>query len=172
MNELIGERIILFPIGNEDADLIVKWRNDPAVNSNFVVRTKLTKEMHMNWMKSRVAVGEVVQFIIAWRDSGQKIGTVYFRDVDKKNNSAEFGIFIGEEDARDKGAGSEATALFVKYGFERLNLHRIFLRVFEYNERAVRCYRKAGFAEEGLFRDMVFLDDQYYNIIFMSCINQ
>ena len=67
---------------------------------------------------------------------------------------------------------SETAQLFVKYGFEDLGLHRISLRLFEDNERAYQSYQKAGFKMEGTFRDMVYLEGKYHNIIFMSIISE
>lgn len=172
MKTIVGEKVMLRPIRSDDTDLIVKWRNNPNVLKNFIFREHLTREMHYDWMINRVAKGEVKQFIIIEKYTNQPVGTVYFRDINEKFHSAEFGIFIGEDDARGKGYGSETAQLFVKYGFEDLGLHRISLRLFEDNERAYQSYQKAGFKMEGTFRDMVYLEGKYHNIIFMSIISE
>ena len=57
-------RIRLRPISLEDTKLIVKWRNMPSVKKNFIFRDDFTEEMHINWMKTKVTSGEVVQYII------------------------------------------------------------------------------------------------------------
>ena len=57
------------------------------------------------------------------------------------------------------------------YAFKDLKLHRVFLRVFKNNTAAVTSYKKVGFEVEGIARDMVYLDDEYHNMIFMSMIN-
>ena len=117
MENIISNRILLAPICMEDTDYIVKWRNNPLVLSNLVVRKPLRKEDHEKWMRTKVATGEVAQFIIVLRDSEKKIGTVYFRDIDLETRCAEFGIFIGEDDERGKGYGTDAPIAIVKYGF-------------------------------------------------------
>ena len=118
-------RILLRPITAADTPLIVKWRNTESVRRNFIFREPFTAEMHENWLRTRVATGQVIQYIIVDRESGESVGSVYFRDVDRKNHSAEYGIFIGEEAARGKGLGSETARVFTDFGFEELKLHRI-----------------------------------------------
>ena len=97
LTTIIGKSIILRPITFDDTDLIVKWRNNPSVVQNFIFREKFTKEMHENWMRTKVDSGYVIQYIVEEKKSGRPIGSVYFRDVNDNYNSAEFGIFIGEE---------------------------------------------------------------------------
>lgn len=167
---LTGEKVVLRPITPEDTDWIVKWRNTPSVRQNFIFRQPFTPEMHQGWMKNKVASGQVVQYIIQTAEAQKPVGSVYFRDLDPENDSAEYGIFIGEESARGQGIGTETARLFVKYGLEVLGLHRISLRLLEGNEAAYRSYEKAGFVKEGIFRDMVKLDGKYRNVVFMAVL--
>ena len=150
---LTGEKVVLRPITDADTDNIVRWRNTPSVRDNFIFRQTFTPEMHRNWLKTKVATGEVVQYII----------------VDK---AAEYGIFVGEESARGKGFGTETARLFTDFGFTALHLHRISLRVLAENTPARRSYAAAGFVEEGTFRDMVRLDGVYRDVVFMAKIAQ
>lgn len=97
---------------------------------------------------------------------------MYFRDINPAYKSAEFGIFIGEDESIGKGYGTEATRLFTAFGLEVLDFHRIFLRVLKSNETAIRSYASSGYVKEGEFRDMVFLDGRYENIIFMAILKE
>lgn len=170
LETITGKKIILRPITLDDTDLIVKWRNNPSVVQNFIFREKFTKNMHEKWMHDKVETGQVIQYIVEEKDSKRPIGSVYYRDVNKAYDSAEFGIFIGEDDARGKGYGKEIAALFVKYGFEKLGLHRIQLRLVKGNAAAAKTYLSVGFHKEGEFRDMVKLDGEYKTVIFMSIL--
>ena len=92
----------------------------------------------------------------------------FLRDIDDEHHKAEYGIFIGEDDARGKGVGTAAAELILKYGFEELKLHKIFLRVLADNGRAVHSYEKAGFKKEAYLKDDVFIDGKYRDIILMA----
>lgn len=165
---ITGERVTLRPITEADTDWIVRWRNTPSVVRNFIFREPFTPEMHRNWLATKVATGRVVQYMIEVKATGRPVGSVYFRDIDPVNHSAEYGIFIGEEDARGQGFGSETARLFTEFGFARLGLHRISLRLLEENLPARCSYEKAGFVQEGIFHDMVMLDGQYRDVVFMA----
>ena len=165
---LEGAAVRLRPIADADTDLIVKWRNTPSVVQNFIFRQTFTPEMHCNWLATKVATGQVVQYIIIDKADDKPVGSVYYRDIDSHNRSAEYGIFIGEESARGKGLGTETAKLFTDFGFAELQLHRISLRVLAENTAARRSYEKAGFVQEGVFRDMELLDGQYRDVVFMA----
>ena len=60
--------------------------------------------------------------------------------------------------------------LLLKHGYENLNLHSLWLRVFELNQRALRAYEKAGFKLEGKFREGQFLEGKYVDVMIMSVL--
>lgn len=163
-----GEQINLRPITYNDTDLIVKWRQNKRVKNNFFFRGEITREVHEEWMKTKVETGEVVQFIIEEADSDRPIGSTYLRDINREIGKAEFGIFIGEDDAVGRGYGTEAAKLIVNYAFSNLKLHKVSLRVLDENLVAKKSYEKVGFKEEGHFRDEVFLNGEYKDVIFMA----
>ena len=165
-----GEKLLLRPITGEDTPLIVRWRNTESVRQNFIFREKFTEELHNHWLDTKVASGEVVQYIIVDKSDQKPVGSVNFRDISEKNRSADYGMFIGEESARGKGLGTETVRLFTAFGFETLGLHRISMRVLGGNEASIRSCEKGGFVREGVFRDMVLLDGEYRDVIFMAML--
>lgn len=164
--------IVLRPITLDDAELVVKWRNSDAVKPYFIYQEDLTIEGERQWINTKVKSGEVVQFIIVENESQSPIGTVYLRDIDNKFHKAEYGIFLGEESVKGKGYGTQAAELMIQYAFGTMKLHRLYLRVFADNLRAISNYQKAGFSQEGLLRDDVYLNGNYRNIIWMSVLNE
>ena len=164
-------RVKLELITKNDTPLIVKWRNNEKVRKNFIFQEEFTEEMHNNWMDTKVKNGEVVQFIIKLKESNKPIGSVYFRDIDYKNQDAEYGIFIGENDERGKGYGKEVAKLALEYAFDTLKLKSIFLRVFADNESAIKSYEYAGFKKEKYVKNAVKIDGHYRDLVFMRISN-
>lgn len=154
----------------EDTDLIVAWRNSDAVRKNFIYREPFTRQGHEDWIRNMVETGKVVQTIICDLASDRPLGCVYIRDIDRRHNKAEYGIFIGEPDARGRGLGTAAAKLMLRYCFEEEKLHRIYLRALAGNNRAIRSYEKAGFRKEGCLKDDVCIDGKYCDIIWMAAI--
>ena len=104
--------VYLRPITLEDTDRIIRWRNSDRVRKNFIDQRPFTRQGHLNWLETRVATGEVVQFILCETKEDRPVGSVYIRDIDRKNRKGEYGIFIGEADAAGKGlwhAGCEGS---------------------------------------------------------------
>ena len=167
-----GERLSLRPITDADTDDIVRWRNDPEVRRFFLYRGPFTPEIHRAWLRDKVAAGKVIQYIIVERERGRSVGSVYFRDVDPDNESAEYGIFIGEASARRRGIGTETARLFTDFGLQVLHLHRISLKVLGENEVARRSYEKAGFLTEGVFRDYAKIDGVFTDVVFMAKLGE
>lgn len=134
----------LRPMTAEDTARIVAWRNRDFVRRNFIYQELFTEQGHLSWIENQVKPGYVVQFIICLSDS-REIGSVYFRDIDREKGTAEYGIFIGEEDALGCGYGTEAAKLALEYAFVELRLKKVFLRFLADNIGAQKSYEHAGF---------------------------
>jgi len=137
------QSVTIRPISEEDTDLVIKWRNNLRVRGHFVFRERFTRDLHENWLKEKVGRGLVIQYIICIGEECDPVGSVYFSNV--KKDSAEYGIFIGEDSAVGRGVGTKAGRLLLKEGFERYGFREIFLRVFTDNLAAIKSYEKLGF---------------------------
>lgn len=167
--------IRLRPVTEEDTDLILRWRNSERVRSHFIFREELTREAHTRWLRERVATGAVVQFVILasqGKDAGMRpVGSVYLRDVDREEGQAEFGIFIGEDDALGKGYGTRATRLALAYAFEELDLKRVYLRAYCDNRAALDSYRRAGFRVKETLRNVESTDGEIADMYLMEALH-
>ena len=103
-------------------------------------------------------------------DDWLPVGNLGLHNIDWRCRSAEAGIFIGDKTRWNNGYGTEAMLLLLKHGFNTLNLNRIALDVYETNPRAVRCYEKAGFVNEGRKRQGMYKDGKYIDILQMSVL--
>ena len=171
--DLLSDGIVtLREITAEDTALILRWRNSERVRSHFVFRDELTKEAHEAWLSTRVAGGDVVQFIILAEQGAdgmpRPVGSVYLRDVDREKKTAEFGIFIGEADALGKGYGTRATRLMLSHAFRTLALERVFLRAYCDNRAALDSYRRAGFRILETLRDVESTDGEIADMYWME----
>ena len=156
---------------HEDTDRIVAWRNSDAVRKNFIYQALFTRQSHENWIRTHVETGDVVQMIICNLSDDKPLGSVYIRDIDRHHNKAEYGIFIGEAEARGRGVGTAAAKLMLRYCFEEEQLHRVYLRALSDNGQAIHSYEKAGFCREGLLIDDVCIDGRYRDIVWMAAVN-
>lgn len=98
------------------------------------------------------------------------LGEVVLNQLEAENASMNFRIALFGADVLGKGYGTQATKAVVAYGFEQVGLHRISLGVFAFNPRARRAYEKAGFVEEGVRREVLLWDGEWYDDIVMSIL--
>lgn len=170
--ELSSEKIYLRPITETDTEMVLRWRNSDMVKQRFIYRKDISPIEHQEWLDTKVKTGKVAQFIIYIRESDVPIGSVYLQNINFVHKNAEYGIFIGETEALGHGFGTEAAKLVIRYAFEQLGLHKLYLRVISDNERAIRSYERAGFAVECVMRDEIFVDGGFCDVTRMSIIQE
>lgn len=175
---IIGDQIRFRAIEKEDLPCFVRWLNDPEVRQGLCMRYPLSFAEEEEWfakMIKRPPQERPMAIEIqpeSDKDTWVFVGNCGFFDVNWENRSAEIGIHIGEKKYWNKGFGTKAMQLILKYGFESLNLHRLYLRVFETNQRAIRSYQKAGFITEGKMRQAHFMNGTYIDVLLMSILQQ
>ena len=96
------------------------------------------------------------------------MGSVYFRDIDKEKKFAEYGIFIGEDDAISKGYGNETAILALTYAKVNIGLKKVFLKAFARNEVAIKSYSNAGFVKTKDLAQVECSDGQKSDMILME----
>lgn len=164
--QLQADAIYLRQMQISDTDNVIAWRNNPRVRHNFIYQGLFTAEGHLNWIKTQVEPGHVVQFIICENDSDRAVGSVYFRDIDRERKCAEYGIFIGEDDAVGKGYGTQAARLALSYAFSEMLLDFVFLRVFADNTGARKSYERAGFRLVKNKQDEIVTEKETRTVVF------
>lgn len=165
-----GKKVYLSPMCVEDAEKYVKWMNDFKVTDGLNGSKNLvTVESEREWIEKNNKDGNF-QFAIVKQENDELIGNCGFNELDLTNQKGSIGIFIGEEENRNKGYGSEALELLISYGFEYLNLNNIMLSVYSFNENAIACYKKVGFKEIGRRREAYFKNNERYDDIYLDIL--
>ena len=170
---IYGERIRLRAVEREFLPLFVSWLNDPEVKAHLSIYLPFSQADEEGWYENMLkSPAESRPLTIEARqgEGWKTIGNCGLHQPDHKNRSAEFGLVIGDKTFWNHGYGTETTRLMVSHGFNTLNLHRIFLRVFENNPPAIRVYEKAGFIHEGRMRQAEYRDGEYIDVLLMSIL--
>lgn len=170
---IYGERIRLRAIERADLPFFVEWLNDPEVRHGLKLYLPLSMAEEEEWfekMLQRPAVERPLAIEVPGGDTWQLIGNCGLFNVDWKNSSAELGIFIGRKDLWNQGYGSEVVHLLCRHAFDTLNLHRLYLHVYDYNLRAIRAYEKCGFVKEGRLREAHYQDGKYHDVWILSIL--
>lgn len=173
---LHGEHVLLDSVRREDLPQFAQWFADPGLGALLfpgavVPASQDDEEAWYTSARQAQESGRGYTFAIRMiAEEPRLIGSGGLFEVDGKNRSAMFGIAIADPGARGRGYGGEATELILRYGFDELNLHRIFLNAFAFNGRAIASYRRSGFGIEGVNRDAVFRDGRYHDMVVMAIL--
>ena len=145
------------------------WVNDPEITRFTGTLFPISAAEEEEWYK-RIQHDPSQRALALEAEDGAHIGNGGFRDIQTVPRKAELWIYLGDKTRQDKGYGPAAIRELLRFGFERLNLHRVWVRVFSYNERAVRAFEKCGFQREGLLRDDVFHAGRYHDTHILSVL--
>ncbi|GED58698.1 GNAT family protein [Brevibacillus formosus] len=167
---LEGERVFLRPIGTEDTELYFRSLFNKETRMLTGTQKHFTREQIHQYIANKGQDASSVLLLICLCENDQVIGDVQIGDIDSKNRSAFIRISIDQNAYQGKGYGSEALLLMLDYGFGILNLHRIELNVFAFNERAIHTYEKLGFQREGVQRQALYYNHAYHDSILMSML--
>jgi RimJ/RimL family protein N-acetyltransferase len=170
---ICGNRVRLRAVERNDLLKFQDWLNDSEVTDHLSTYLPLSMADEEQWLE-RVShlQQEEKPLAIEMKEgsSWRLIGNSGFFNLEWPNRSAEFGLFIGDKSVWNKGLGTETVRLLLRHGFETLNLHRIYLRVYSTNPRARRSYEKAGFVLEGTMREAVYRHGRYADVHIMSVL--
>ena len=171
-NDLLeGELVRLTPVLREDLPDFVGWYTSLEYFRYFGTLTRLsTLEHEEEWFSKLHKDKDNLQFAIRPLEQIKAIGYCLIMDIHWQAQNCTVGIGIGAPDYRDKGYGSDALRVLLKYCFMELNMHRVGLSVIGFNERAIQSYRKVGFTQDAVAREAMLRDGRYYDSIEMSIL--
>ncbi|WP_096154171.1 GNAT family N-acetyltransferase [Bacillus sp. FJAT-45066] len=171
---LNSKNLRLRKMDKEDIEKYHLWRNDIDV----MATTSLALDAY-TFEETKEFVEKVIlnsnsskSYIIEMKEDNFIIGVTSLINIDTKNRNAECIIDIGEKEYWGKGYGTEALKILLDYAFLELNLHRVLLRVFSLNERAIHIYKKLGFVKEGVVRESLYRNGKWHDIITMGILKK
>lgn len=173
-NLLIGQVVKLTAIdAGKDAEAFARWDADAEYMRQLdsgPQRPNRAPKIREAIEKQQAEDPRTLEFAVRTLADEKLIGFVAFDGIDWQHGDTFVAIGIGEPAYRGHGYGTDALQVMLRYGFRELNLARVQLNVFSYNERAINSYLKAGFSVEGRQRGMLLRDGQRWDFVYMSVL--
>ncbi len=168
---LDGQLVRLRALEPTDLERAYTWINDREVIHYLGARYPMSHADEERWLKEGPTNGFAsgVRLAIETKD-GVHIGNLGLHETNSEDRKAQFGIMIGEKDYWSNGYGTDAIATLLRFAFHEMNLNRVSLHVFEFNERGIACYRKCGFQEEGRLRQHRYSEGHYWDVLLMAIL--
>lgn len=164
-----GQKVRLRALEENDLERCYRWVNDPEVTEHLTIRFPMSTQQERQWLLQASSGDGDRSFAIETAD-GEHIGNIGLHRINWLDRNAELGILIGEKRHWNQGYGTDAIRTLLKFAFEEMNLHRVYLRVDADNPRAIRCYEKCGFVMEGTLRHGTYRRGRYKDQHVMSVL--
>ena len=137
--------MIIRSLQESDLPTRVAWMNDPRVNATLNIQLPVTLESTRSWFARLKDNARRRDF--AFEEGGSLVAMGGLTDIAEGVGKAELYIFV-DPDRQGGGVGTKAVRLMCSYGFERMNLHKIYLHT-NADSAAYRLYERVGFKLEG-----------------------
>jgi RimJ/RimL family protein N-acetyltransferase len=159
----------------DDFDQLIGWIHNEHLLTNWsgsLFRFPLTSESLEWYLEDTNDPGTSDALVYKAIDNrGITIGHISLGSISRKNRAARISrVLVGDNAEKGKGICTAMINEVTRIGFSQLNLHRISLGVYDFNHAALRCYEKAGFKKEGLQRDILFHNNEYWSLVEMSML--
>jgi len=148
------------------------WLNDPEVcRENRHGRGDNTVEKTRDYVRSVDKSDNTAVFAIISKEGNKHIGNISLGDISWENGSGEISILIGDKDYWGKGVGREAYELVIAYGFDVLDLHRLYSGMTVRNKAMIKVAERTGMSYEGTSKEAFFKEGEYVDIVRYAVIN-
>ncbi|UCB51702.1 MAG: GNAT family N-acetyltransferase [Candidatus Zixiibacteriota bacterium] len=166
-----GKKVRIRAIEKTDIDEIMKWVNDREVMDNLIMRYPVSRYQEEKWIEKALDDPNPRNKVFALETKdGVYLGGIGLHRIDWENRSAEVGIVIGNKEYWNKGYGSDSMMTLLEFAFDRMNLHRVYLKVYDFNLRGIKSYEKCGFRREGVLRHDLYVNGEYHDSIIMGIL--
>lgn len=164
----LNDRAYLRPLKESDCNTLRTWQTDPAIAASLAKQKlqQLLASTH-HWDSERQHTD---LFVICRKLDNSVIGMLGFTEIDRQTKQAEFSKMIGEPSERGKGHARRATKTLIDYGFDVLNLNRIYLHTLDGNMKNIRLNQSLGFKFEGLLQQAVQIDNKLRDVAIMALL--
>jgi len=165
---IIGKKIILRAIEEDDLVLLHKWANDPQTQDIMGdIHFPSSIDFHKEWYKKIKDDNLNLRLAI---DTGiGLIGLSTIINIDWKNKHAWHGIMLGDKDIRGKGYGIDTVMTTMRYAFDEMGLERLESSIIEYNLISYSLYcKKLGWKQEGIKINHKYSKGKFWNIIMIG----
>lgn len=145
----------------KDKDVFMKWGG--MLFGEFPISAEIIDNKYKNNNGDCVEPDNFYPWT-AIDENNRVVGHFIMRYLNGNNRILRFGWVIVDDSIRGKGYGSEMLKIGLKYAFEILDVDKVTLGVYDNNELAHNCYKKAG------FKDTEIVEKEPWNIIEMEIL--
>ncbi|MBF0164656.1 MAG: GNAT family N-acetyltransferase [Magnetococcales bacterium] len=169
---LRGEWVGLRAVERGDLSQLLIWRNQPEFRRYFREYRELSNEHQQRWFDSMV-MGDpgTRMFAIEELATGRLLGACGLCYIDWVNRTADFSIYIGADGVYiDTRHAPDAARVLIRYGFDELNLHRLWSEIYAFDAQKQHFFDSLGFALDGRHRQTHWSEGRWHDSLYYSLL--
>lgn len=167
-----SKRLILRPFSLNDASTVQKLAGDKDIAKvTLNIPHPYKDEMAEEWIKKHAEEynnDKLLTLAITHKKERYLIGAIGIR-LNKKHENGELGYWIGKE-YWNNGYCTEAAKAIIKFGFEEMNLNKMYACHLKKNPASGEVMKKVGMKYEGLFRQHVIKWGEFEDLIYYGIL--
>jgi len=169
---LIGETIYLRPLESEDGPQAARWFQAAEIGGRFASGLPMSEEAGRRHLEGLTRDERQVGLAVALRADDKLAAAIRLYSLQPQRRSGGYRLAV---DPAARGGGRiavEATRLVLAYVFESLNLNRLWIHEFAFDQAARKRFGKLGFVEEGVLRQEAWRDGRYEDVVVMAMLRE
>lgn len=165
-----GKYVNLRPLEEEDLKLLRDWRNSKDVRKTTREYRLLNMINQKKWFESIHTENPPKHIMFGVENKNKKnlTGVTGLTYIDWKNKHAEISIYLSSKNWQKTKEAKDTVNTIIEYGFEELNLHRLWVEIFQISKENIELFEQLKFVKEGILRDKVWRQGKWWNSILYS----
>lgn len=164
---LSGQHTQLRAIERTDLPQLLAWRNNPAFRQYFREYRELNQAQQTRWFEDIVLQDNRVRMFAICDLDQQLLGACGLCYINWVDRNADFSIYIGHQQLYiDAFYAVDAANTLLQYGFDELNLHRVWAEIYDFDSRKIQLFDQLGFTLEGRHRQTHWTNGQWCDSLF------
>ena len=161
---LTTDRVVLRELEPSDAADVFVWRSDPVVQkyNSEPMREVAQAAALIDELRGDFAAERAIEWAVTLPRDGRAIGLFGFVSWQRCHHRANIGYDL-RRDHWGRGIATAALDAILRFGFERMGLHRVEATTIADNHGSVRLLGRLGFQREGLRREHSLEEDGTYH---------
>jgi RimJ/RimL family protein N-acetyltransferase len=171
-----GKLVGLRALERDDLVHLRDWRNIESFRRNFREVRELSLVDQENWFSHlQTTRDRDFMFGIVRLQDSKLIGACGLLYTNWVIRSSDFSFYIGDSESYidDQGLAKEAASLLIDYGFNNLNLNKIWMELYQFDNQKIDFFtREFGFKQDGVLRQNCFEDGKFWDSVLISLLRK
>lgn len=168
-----GKYVALRALEKEDLPQLMEWRNNPNMRKFFRETDEINSVNQLKWFESVIPKNSIHKmFSIVKIDTNELMGACGLCYIDWVNRSADFSIYLGYDNLYiDEKFAIEAAQMMRDYGFDVLNLHRLWAEIYSIDQAKKHFFDTLSFTLDGTLRETYWHEGKWHDSLFYSLLS-